>query len=126
MKYKLMEDIATTEQTFNKDELARMCRHPVVSEVEYIISLKHELELYVKDEHTTTASKCDYVDSHFAQMRTTWNKLGPARILARRMFSLHEYLFDILDKSLEVEAAKDNMRQGKELRKDETCKQGCC
>ena len=126
MKQKFMEDIATTEQTFNKDELARMCRHPVVSEVEYIVSLKHDLDSYVRNEHETTSSKCEYVDSQFAQMRTTWNKLGPARVLARRMFPANEYFFDILDKSLEVEAAKDNMRQGKELKKDESCKQGCC
>ena len=121
-----MEDLSTTAQAFTKDELAAMCRHPVVVEVEHIQAVRLLIDSLIND---TSKSRDDIsieIRSLFDSMSESWRKLGPSRLMARRLYPELISFFDILDKSLSVHDALDDMRNGRNFRKDEPCDLLCC
>lgn len=121
-----MEDLSTTSSAFSKDELAVFARHPVVSKVEAILDIKKEIDDIGLSNNFSVEAKQEDIREKFNDMTKAWGSLGPSRALARRLFVSHSILFDILDKSLDIESALDDMVHARDLVIARECTSLCC
>lgn len=121
-----MEDLTTSAGAYSKDELAAMCRHPVVIAIEGIFELKTSVDSLINDPSKTRDYIHGEVRHRFDDMTAIWGKLGPTRAMARRLYPHYEMMFDILDKSLAVNDAIEDLRNGREFIKNGECKKDCC
>lgn len=121
-----MEDITTTANAYSKDELAAFSRHMVVFEVEYICEAKEMVDAITGDSSKSRDQIKLEIQALFDAMRLSWYKIGPARVLARKLYPHLNIFFDILDKSLSIQDALEDMRTGTDFRKEEPCNLSCC
>lgn len=121
-----MEDITTTAQAYSKDELAVLARHPVASEITQILVIKDAIDVLAKSSDIPRSQIFASIRTEFSNMTKIWSLLGPARHLARRLYVNHTNLFDLLDKSMAVEEALEDMRYGREIKFPHECEAFCC
>lgn len=121
-----MEDISTTAGAYNKDELAVMVRHPVVSEVNRILSLQTKIEELTVDHDRSYNDIQEETKSCVDEMTSIWSLLGPASQIARRLFPEQGHLFDMLDKSKSLKDAFVDIINGKPIGSEIVCDKLCC
>lgn len=121
-----MEDLTTTSNSYSKDELAAMVRHPIVAEVGRILSLQSAIEELILDRDRSYNEIQDETKAYVDQMTTIWSLFGPSCAVARRLFPEHAHLFDMLDKSKSLKESFSSMAEGKLLVTETNCDKLCC
>ena len=122
-----MEDISTTSAAYDKDELAIMARHVVVMmAVTSMLERNKEIQAMTIDPDKSKNDIAEDIRITFEQMTRSWSILGPCRALARKLYPQHEKFFDVLDKSLSVHNALDDLLVGRSFGLDQNCNLDCC
>lgn len=121
-----MEDVSSTSAAYTKDELTIFARHPVVMQVERIFGLQSKIQHCVNDPSLSKNDIASEIQEIFEEITTIWKLLGPSRALARRLFIDQETFFNVLDHSLAVQAALEDLCNGYNLRTSYECTGTCC
>lgn len=121
-----MEDLTTTAGAYSKDELAIMVRHPVTSEVLRILTLQEKIKEFATNRDMSINTIKEQSKSCFNDMTDIWSLLGPATVIARRLFPEHSNLFDSLEKSFSLRESFGLLASGKSIGQETSCDRLCC
>ena len=126
MKPSTTEDLATTAQSFSKDELAALARHNTIVYLDKILGSYADIK---QEALLDTISKSDLrqqILDLIEQMTAWWQELGPSRALALRLYPNQQLLFDLLDKSLAVKEAINDLANQRDITPQKDCQLNCC
>lgn len=121
-----MEDITTTSASFSKDELAAVARHPVCQSVQQIMRLRAAATKIARDDSRSPRVVKEMVSDKIDIATRIWQRLGPSRAMARRLFPDQGDFFDLLDKALAVRHAIIDISAHRALKNYELCDLLCC
>ena len=121
-----MEDLSTTSSAYTKDELAMFARHPVNADISEILIIKDGIDTLARSTDMPRSQIFASIRREFDAMTKIWRSLGPSKVLARRLAPDQNNLFDILDKSVAVEEALEDMRYGRDIKTPHECEAMCC
>lgn len=87
---------------FPKDEISAMCLDLVKDITQEILDIQAKQDDILNDDDLSRNDMNIQIKESYEEMTKLWSKLGKARLLARKLYPEQDILFDVLDKSFDV------------------------